>query len=242
MHSIKRKYLEHRHAINDALILGSSAIITFVLSIYFDLAELFFEFSRNHEDWQLDDIVLSFLLIFSFYLMIFAVRRWKETRLLLKKAYTDSLTEVYNRRKCVKTLSLEVKVAKKFNKPLSVIAIDIDHFKKINDVFGHAAGDHVLKTLSGLVKNEIRGADTLYRIGGEEFLIVSTETELSGATRLAERLRSMIEKYPFGRIGSVSASFGTAEYKSGDNCDSLMNRVDKKLYEAKETGRNKVVC
>lgn len=241
MHSLKRKYLEHRHAINDAIVLGTAAICTFVCAIYFEMAELFFEFSRKHEDWELDDIILSFLLIFSFYLMIFAIRRWKDTILLLKKAYTDSLTEVYNRRKCTKTLFLEVTIAKKFNRTLSIIAIDIDHFKRINDVFGHAAGDHVLKTLSGLVKNEIRGADTLFRIGGEEFLIISTETDSSGATRLAERLRSLIEKYPFGKIGGVTASFGVAEYESGDNTDTLFQRADKNLYEAKETGRNRVV-
>ncbi len=95
--------------------------------------------------------------------------------------------------------------------------------------------------MSGLVKNEIRGADTLFRIGGEEFLIISTETDSSGATRLAERLRSLIEKYPFGKIGGVTASFGVAEYEPGDNTDTLFQRADKNLYEAKETGRNRVV-
>lgn len=240
MHFLKKKYLEHRHAINDAIILGIMAAITFFIAVYLDAAEAFYEFSREHEHWQLDEIVFSLLLVMSFYTAIFAIRRWMETSLLLKKAYTDSLTETYNRRKCLKNLAVEVSIAEKFRKPLAISAFDIDHFKRINDTFGHSTGDLVLKTVSGLVRNEIRSADSLFRIGGEEFIIISTETDLAGAVRLSERLRSLIEKYPFGKIGKVTASFGVTEYTNGDTRESMMDKADKKLYEAKSNGRNRV--
>lgn len=210
-------------------------------SIYFDLAEVFFDFSRRHEEFELDEIFLSFGFISFFYLMIFALRRMTETRLLLRTVYTDSLTEVYNRKKCKMDLKSEVSLSKKFGKPLAVTLLDLDRLKMINDEYGQALGDYVLKTVSGLIKNEIRNADTIFRIGGEKFLILSTETDESGAVRLAERLRSMIEKYPFRKIGSVTASFGVAAFKHGDDHDSLMKRADKKLNEAKESGRNMVM-
>lgn len=241
MKSYKKMFSENKYAILDAFVLGGAALISIAASLYFDFAEMFFEFSRKHEDWELDDFFFSIALISSFYMMIFALRRWRETSLLLRKAYTDSLTDAYNRRKCMSSLKTEIQIFKKFNKPLSITALDLDHFKKINDIYGHAAGDYVLKTMSGLAKNEMRSADTLFRIGGEEFLIISKDTDLIGASRLAERLRSMIEKYPFKKIGSVTASFGVASCQIGDSIETLMERADKKLYEAKESGRNMVV-
>lgn len=241
MYFLKQAYTENRFVIKEALCFCTFAIITTVASIYFDLAEVFFEFSRRYEELELDEIFLSFGFISSFYLMLFALRRMTETRLLLRTVYTDSLAEVYNRKKCRKSLKIEVSLSGKFGKPLTVTLFDLDHFKMINDEYGQALGDYVIKTVSGLIKNEIRNADTLFRIEGERFLILSKETDESGAVRLAERLRSMIEKYPFRKIGSVTASFGVAAFKNGDDSDSLLKRAERKLNEAKESGRNMVL-
>jgi diguanylate cyclase (GGDEF)-like protein len=117
---------------------------------------------------------------------------------------------------------------------------DIDHFKDINDIYGHDAGDHVLKDIAGIVSENIRENDILVRWGGEEFLILAPETDIDHAKLLANKLRLIIREFQISGIGNVSGSFGVTQFKEDDDTDSFIKRVDITLYKAKKGGRDKV--
>jgi diguanylate cyclase (GGDEF)-like protein/PAS domain S-box-containing protein len=159
---------------------------------------------------------------------------------LRRLAATDTLTGAYNRTKCQEILEREIERVKRHNQPLSVIIFDIDRFKKVNDRYGHSAGDYVLKTIADIVKESIRKIDYFVRWGGEEFMIISSETNLQEAFALAERIRVIIESSTFEHIGRITVSFGVTEFKANDTEDSLIKRVDDAMYEAKKKGRNRV--
>jgi diguanylate cyclase (GGDEF)-like protein len=118
---------------------------------------------------------------------------------------------------------------------------DIDHFKEINDGYGHAVGDEVLVELSGLVRRNIRSADLFARWGGEEFMVLLPHTDLGGAASMAEKLRESVETHSFPGVARVTCSFGVAGFTEIDDATVILKRVDDALYEAKETGRNRVV-
>ena len=160
---------------------------------------------------------------------------------------TDPLTEIFNRRKLENALSEYVKLASRYNRPLSIIMFDIDHFKEINDGYGHQVGDNVLFELANLVKINLRETDLLARFGGEEFMILMPETHLAYAKAKAESLRKLIEENTFKFIYRLTCSFGVIEYGEKDNAGNVRNiigslvwRVDNALYRAKENGRNRV--
>jgi diguanylate cyclase (GGDEF)-like protein/PAS domain S-box-containing protein len=159
----------------------------------------------------------------------------------LKKLSTkDNLTGFYNRRKFKEIIRIEIERVKRYNQPLSIIMFDIDHFKKVNDKYGHGAGDYVLKTIASIVRKNVRKIDYLFRWGGEEFLILSSETQLDKAHALAERIRKAIESYKFKKVGKVTVSFGVTEFKERETQDSFIKRADDAMYKAKEKGRNRV--
>ena len=118
---------------------------------------------------------------------------------------------------------------------------DIDHFKRVNDRYGHSYGDLVLKDLCRLIRGLIRQGDMLIRWGGEEFIILLPATEIDEAAQLAERIRQDVETERFPEVGSITISLGVAQLRKGDNIDSLLKRVDNALYHAKQSGRNRVV-
>jgi len=126
--------------------------------------------------------------------------------------------------------------------PLAVVAVDIDHFKRINDRFGHDVGDAVLKEFARRVLQASKRRDCLFRLGGEEFALLLPHTDMVAAIAFAEVLRRSLDATPFDGAGRLSASFGVATLMPGDTLDSLMKRADRALYEAKETGRNRVVA
>jgi diguanylate cyclase (GGDEF)-like protein/PAS domain S-box-containing protein len=160
--------------------------------------------------------------------------------LLACQAATDELTGIPNRSKFNESLSKEILRSKRFRLPLSVIIFDIDNFKKINDTYGHNTGDCALQYLTGLVAKVMRKHDLFARWGGEEFLIMVTNTDQHGAVLYAERLRLMIEKFDIPDVGFLTCSFGVAEYASDDTDDVLINRADQALYRAKAGGKNRV--
>jgi diguanylate cyclase (GGDEF)-like protein len=121
-----------------------------------------------------------------------------------------------------------------------VIAFDLDYFKRINDNHGHAAGDEVLQRVCRLVMQATKRRDYLGRLGGEEFALLLPDTTLAGGITLAQSLCDQISQLPFGKIGTVSASFGLAAYEAGDSIASLLHRADESLYRAKAAGRNRV--
>ena len=156
-------------------------------------------------------------------------------------AYTDSLTKIYNRLHFTHFLDAEIDKVKCYGGKFSIIFFDLDHFKKVNDNYGHLTGDDVLACVTEIVSKANRSADIFARYGGEEFIILTPETDMSGALIHAERLRSDIEKYKFDTVGHITSSFGVAEFNAKtDNIESMLERADKALYLAKEHGRNRV--
>ncbi|MFM1906916.1 MAG: hypothetical protein RLZZ591_593 [Pseudomonadota bacterium] len=164
----------------------------------------------------------------------------------LRLSFTDGLTGCYNRRHIDLALPTEAERASRYARPLSVIFCDIDHFKKINDKYGHSHGDKVLQEMIQRIRKELRGdIDWVARYGGEEFLVVLPETCLGDAKNIAERLRKIIENQAFecgdGLLLPVTASFGVTQYKDGEGAPAFVSRADSLLYEAKAAGRNRVV-
>jgi diguanylate cyclase (GGDEF)-like protein/PAS domain S-box-containing protein len=169
-----------------------------------------------------------------------ATERIKTEERLKHLATTDVLTGICNRRHFDELLTNEVDRAARFNNPVSLILFDIDHFKHINDTFGHPTGDRVLIQLALTVNNSIRTIDVFARWGGEEFVILAPGCDLSAGRLLAEKLRMMLEKLDYADVGKVTCSFGVAEYVPGDSVTRLVEKADHCLYHAKNSGRNRV--
>jgi diguanylate cyclase (GGDEF)-like protein len=159
-------------------------------------------------------------------------------------ARVDGLTGLINRRAFFSDGEQLLQQAKRYNHPLSLIMLDVDDFKKVNDTFGHAAGDDVLVSLANIIKNHVRGVDVVGRLGGEEFAIILPETILSDAVELAERLRIGIEKTSVssGKSDvSITSSFGlSALAQDKMSLEELIKKADEYLYQAKRNGRNRV--
>lgn len=153
---------------------------------------------------------------------------------------TDPLTQIYNRLKLNSVLQIELQRARRYERPLSVILLDIDYFKNINDTYGHQVGDLVLIHIAGLLDSRTRRSDILGRWGGEEFMIVCPETDSARAMEVAEKLRTEIAHHDFPAVKSKTASFGVAAYEPGETTDDLVARADAALYRAKNSGRNRV--
>jgi diguanylate cyclase (GGDEF)-like protein/PAS domain S-box-containing protein len=160
---------------------------------------------------------------------------------LKKLATTDILTGAYNRTVFDEIITREMERVKRYNKSLSVTLFDIDHFKKVNDMFGHNVGDYVLKKIATIVKKTIRNVDYFIRWGGEEFVIILAETDKKQAYVLAERIRTGIEKFNFNKAAKITISCGVAEFKKEDTKNTLIKRADDAMYKAKRNGRNRVV-
>lgn len=155
---------------------------------------------------------------------------------------TDDLTGLPNRRKLMCHLKREISVSNRHGTPLSLMMIDIDHFKRINDTWGHLQGDKVLRRLAELCRGLLREEDCLARLGGEEFAVLLPLTPLSHCQKLAERLRHEIARHDFGLPnGGVTISTGITEHRVGELRDQLLERADRRLYSAKRQGRNLVV-
>lgn len=172
----------------------------------------------------------------------------KETRQQLEEARriselradTDGLTGLYNHVFLMKTLENETASASRYRHPLSVILLDIDHFKKFNDTYGHQTGDAVLKSVSDILHSSLRQVDTAGRYGGEEFLLILPNTDHAGAMELAERIRHLIETTPHTSAGlKVTISAGVASWDDKRPVD-LIQQADALMYEAKRNGRNQV--
>lgn len=153
---------------------------------------------------------------------------------------TDRLTQLYNRLKIDEIFTSELASSGRYSTPFSIIMIDIDHFKSVNDTWGHQAGDDVLKEFALLIKNNVRETDIVGRWGGEEFLILSPNTELDGAMSLSEKLREVVYLFKFSFAGHKTGSFGVSSFHPGDDAKSMVKRADDALYRAKLGGRNSV--
>ncbi len=159
---------------------------------------------------------------------------------LKKLATIDGLTNIYNRQHIDIILEEQRNKASRYKRELAVILIDIDHFKGVNDTYGHATGDSVLISLCSIVNRNIRTTDRFGRYGGEEFLLVLPETSLDGAETVGEKLRTSIEAYDFPGVPHITASFGIAVLLEDETLAELVHRADEALYKAKEAGRNQL--
>lgn len=157
---------------------------------------------------------------------------------LARLAITDGLTGLFNRAKLDVELALEIARAERYDSLFSVVLMDIDHFKHINDSHGHQIGDSVLIELAEILRQTTRACDKAGRWGGEEFLVVCPQTDQTGAQRLAEHQRARIAEHRFATPCACTASYGVAQYRAGDKAATLLARADAALYRAKDAGRN----
>ncbi|MEE8379675.1 MAG: diguanylate cyclase [Gammaproteobacteria bacterium] len=180
-----------------------------------------------------------------------AIERWRglvisraNQEQLERLVNIDSLTGLLNRRAILNRLHEHITNARRYEDNLSVLMLDIDHFKRINDKYGHITGDDVLEKVASLFQRTIRDTDTAGRYGGEEFLITLPKADLSSALIVAERIRKNIKatkmKDLTGNVFSITVSQGLATYKPGDDVHSLISRADNLLYQAKRNGRNRI--
>lgn len=154
-------------------------------------------------------------------------------------ATTDALTKVMNRRQFDTELQRELERARRYGASFALILFDVDHFKRVNDRYGHLSGDRVLADMAQLVSSETRVNDIFARWGGEEFVLLVHGADIDAARQIAEKLRGLVAAHAFPHGHSVTASFGVTAYVEGDDSVSIMQRVDKALYRAKERGRNR---
>jgi diguanylate cyclase (GGDEF)-like protein/hemerythrin-like metal-binding protein len=159
---------------------------------------------------------------------------------LERESLTDRLTGAWNRRYLELLMASELSRARRYRQPLSAILLDVDHFKRINDTFGHQAGDEVLRTLAALIRARIRAADALVRWGGEEFLLLMPYTSHRKAVEAAEELRGEVAAHAFPGGRRVTVSLGVVEYLPPEDADGLFARADRALYRAKLGGRDRV--
>jgi diguanylate cyclase (GGDEF)-like protein len=152
----------------------------------------------------------------------------------------DSLTNIYNRKRLEELFEKQVEKSETLKETFCTVMIDIDHFKRVNDTYGHLVGDTVLITLSQLVNSNIRQSDIFARWGGEEFVLLLPNVKIDLAEKILTHLRIKIEDHDFADVEKITCSFGVTEYIKGDNIESMLKRADEALYVAKETGRNRV--
>jgi diguanylate cyclase len=165
-----------------------------------------------------------------------------------REARTDALTRLLNRRAFDEALDAEIRDAHPTARPLSLVMVDADHFKRINDELGHVFGDRVLRSIAEVLSRNVKGKDVLARFGGEEFALLLPDTPVTGAVQLAEQLRAAVEGIRIKRadtqqvVSNITVSCGVAQLAAGDTPAGFVDRADGALYEAKRQGRNRVVA
>jgi len=157
-------------------------------------------------------------------------------------ALFDQLTGLYNRRSFDSFFEKELARSNRYGNHLSVVLVDIDHFKKVNDTYGHPVGDKVLKALAQILQDSIRSSDFACRWGGEEFALLMPETNLEAARDKAESVRQAVAEYLFPKVGQLTVSFGVSYPDKDEFAKDFFERVDRALYKAKDEGRNRVVA
>jgi diguanylate cyclase (GGDEF)-like protein/hemerythrin-like metal-binding protein len=217
-----------------ALILGISIIVLVLNQLNIIGYSIFFEYSFAYA------IAIEGMF---FTLGIFDhIQRLKlMNRHYFKIAVKDQLTGLYNRYYLDVNIDKYFNQGRRYHEPLSMLLIDVDHFKKVNDTYGHDVGDQVLIELSRLLKENIRESDLLIRWGGEEFLVVLPKTDSLGCSALGEKIRKTVESYDFQKIQNLTISIGGGKWLPFEKKDELFKKVDDALYEAKKNGRNKYV-
>jgi diguanylate cyclase (GGDEF)-like protein len=178
------------------------------------------------------------ILVTSAFAFAFSLITSRQRQQLLVLATKDPLTGAGNRRALEAKLTEVVNAFMRSNRAASLVLIDLDHFKKVNDMYGHAVGDQILKRVTEIMNLRIRVTDSLYRIGGEEFVVVLEGADIEHAVRLAEQLRTLVVANELVPDHAVTISLGVAELRKGENGNDWLHRADEALYRAKDAGRN----
>ncbi|KAA3629583.1 MAG: sensor domain-containing diguanylate cyclase [Proteobacteria bacterium] len=195
--------------------------------------------STSAETGELVRFGASFILLSTF-VYIFSMRVHQKQHELQRLTQIDPLTGVGNRRSLEKALQSELAKARRYGYTASLVSIDLDHFKAINDTHGHAMGDRFLIDFAHMVENRVRDSDLVFRMGGEEFLILAPATSAAGAYELAEDLRTGMPSTPLAELTGHTFSAGISELRLDDTAAGWLSRADQALYRAKESGRNRV--
>ncbi|GAM11972.1 GGDEF domain-containing protein [Mesobacillus selenatarsenatis] len=223
------------------LILGARRGLVFSLSVFLVIFVMgLVNFPEMSEDYLIS--VIQFYVAYLFYILIiyfsrFLIKLFADFEDMKENAFTDALTGTANRHQI--DIWLEENVLETTEVPVSLLFFDIDYFKAVNDTYGHKVGDSVLKELAGLVKQNLTPNEQFGRWGGEEFIIISSQSG-ENALKLAEKLRLKINQHPFKTAGRQTVSFGVTEFRVGESVDSLISRADRGLYQSKHEGRNRV--
>lgn len=216
-------------------------LLFFIVFTQFDISEQLIESINNFEHIELDEIIPLFITI-ALSLLFYTVRRFVELKKLFaeieKTSVRDHLTGLYNRRCMQDKFSAVVSDCQNENHTYSVIIIDIDDFKRINDTFGHNVGDGVLAEFSDIIVSTTRDIDIVSRWGGEEFLILCPQTSLTAVSSVAKRVISAIRLYEFNGVGHITASLGAVVGNKNEPFEAVVNRADQCLYQAKGKGKD----
>ena len=176
--------------------------------------------------------------------LVYPIRNGLRYLEAVRASLTDGLTGTGNRISLDSVLNREVEQANRYQQPLSILVLDLDHFKKINDTYGHVTGDYVLKIVAKTINTSSRCADMTFRFGGEEFVVLLNKTDTAGAKITAERIRQKISQLSLlysNQAIPVSISIGVASLGHNESRENLLDRADRALYQAKQNGRNQVV-
>jgi len=231
-------------------VLGVGGICVLIF-LAFDLATIRLGAFQLWDDGSLNRGLFSVLSILQlvgiaaciFYMQSYTLNYEKQVQSMNEKlqrmAVTDGMTGLLNHTVMEQLIGDAINRTKRSHSPMSLIIIDVDFFKLINDTYGHTAGDEVLKRLSQVLDHSKRSTDYMGRWGGEEFILLLTETSLLGATKLAEKLRHLVESHTFPHRSRLTISLGVTEYKDGDTLVTFIKRADVALYRAKHSGRNR---
>lgn len=211
-------------------------LLMLIIFSQIDMLEKIYAYSIEHEHYELDEIIPLFITI-SISLALFSYRRWREEKALqaqlLTMATHDHLTGLNNRRGILAKLEQELARCSRTGATFSIIMIDLDDFKRVNDSYGHNMGDIVLKRFAELFSETVRISDTIARWGGDEFLVLCPETDAQGAAHVANKLKKILHNNSLGEVGPCTASVGAATLEAGEEIDSVIGRADDHLYEAK---------
>lgn len=199
--------------------------------------------SAFHAIYSLSQLYLSSAVLIST-VVIFV--RYSESMVRAKAemehlAHTDHVTNLGNRRQMERFLVQELTRSERYGEDVSVLLLDLDHFKLVNDIHGHAVGDEVLREIGGLLLAESRTTDHIGRWGGEEFILILPRTSRDAAMVLAQRIVERVHAHDFGEVGKITLSAGAASRELGESLQHLLKRADEALYQAKQTGRNRSV-
>lgn len=230
------------------LMYSSKWITAIITNLVYTILEItsqhYFLASEESQDMLLVLVFIPIVnLIIFFILAYFRIKLKRINDKLIDIVVHDHLTGIYNRRYFDISMEKSISAYIKSKISFQIILFDIDHFKVINDTYGHPCGDYILKELTNLINDEIRSQDIFTRNGGEEFAIILPETNIENGEEIAHRIRKIIEEFPFqykNTIIQVTISIGLATYQ-GESMDELMDRADSALYKAKTNGRNQII-